>query len=86
MDQVMEKVSEALRRNFPNSTTELEVSPEFEKVTGFLIWNGFEGEEQIDRQRRVSRALHAQLDPAELGKLSAIFTVTPSELAVIRED
>ena len=85
MEQAVEQVDALLRRKFPNATTELELSPGSSKVTGLLIWDGFEGEEQMDRQDRVWKVIQAHLTPKQRQHVSAIFTVTPTELAVMRE-
>ena len=85
MEQTLEQVDVLLRRKFPNATTELEFSPDSSKVTGLLIWDGFEGEEQLERQKRLWKVIRAHLTPGQRQHVSAIFTVTPTELAVMRE-
>ena len=85
MEKILKEIDALLRRSFADSTTELELSPDSSKVTGLLIWDGFEGDEQIDRQQRVWKVIRGKLTPEQRRRVSAIFTVTPTELAVMRE-
>ncbi len=56
------------------------------KTGGFLVWEGFLGKDQIDRQLAVRDAIRMRLSPEELAKVSAILTLTPYELAVMDRD
>jgi hypothetical protein len=84
MEELMQALRDLFAREFPGSAAELEQVRPLQKVGGFLIWEGFEGQEQLERQRAVSRAIR-QLDPGAQLQLSTILTVTPEEIAVMRE-
>lgn len=84
MEELVKRIDELLRQKFPGATTELEAVPG-ENVSGFLYWQGFEDEEQLERQRRVWDVLRATLTPDERQNVSAIFTLTPDEISAIRE-
>jgi hypothetical protein len=84
MEDLIKKIDKLLRRDFPGARTDLEPLPDDGKITGFLYWDGFEGHEQIDRQNRVWRVLRAGLTTQQMRKVSAIFTLTPLEIAAIR--
>ena len=55
------------------------------KISGHLIWDGFEGEEQIDRQRRLHDVLRAELGP-DAQPVSVILTYTPTEYEAMGRD
>jgi hypothetical protein len=84
MEKLIEKVDRLLRREFSGAKTELEMIGE--KVHGFLFWEGFDGEDQLDRQRSLWKILHAKLGTDASRKISAIFTHTPQEIEFIREE
>jgi len=73
-----------LRQEFPKCEFELERKGG-DRVGGFLIWNGFEGLEQIDRQRKVSAVLKQKLSVAERQHVSALLTMTPDEMEFARQ-
>jgi stress-induced morphogen len=50
-----------------------------DKVGGFLIWPGFEGYDQVERQRTVWEILRERLSPDEQRRVTAILTITPLE-------
>jgi hypothetical protein len=86
MDKLMKRVREVLRKEFPGCSPELEQVRPLKKVGGFLVWDGFEELEQLERQRRLSKALRKHLSPDELAGVTTILTMTPNEVAVMRED
>jgi len=50
-----------------------------------LIWSGFEGREQIERQHEVWKVLRTQLEQVDQLKVAAILTLTPEEMAAARK-
>ena len=86
MESLLKKVDKLLRRSFPGARTELELLVPEQRITGFVYWPGFEGREQIDRQRRVWDVLRSSLAEDERQQISAVFTLTPEEIAAIREE
>jgi hypothetical protein len=85
MDDLIKKIDEVLRGNLAGATTELELLPPLSKVSGFILWDGFEGNDDMDRQNRVWDLLQTNLTPEERRRVSAIFTLTPHENAIIRQ-
>ncbi|HEX4792861.1 MAG TPA: hypothetical protein VH370_03660 [Humisphaera sp.] len=85
MEQQIDRLKKVLISKFPGATPELERAKPLKKVGGFLIWGGFEGLEQIKRQRALSRALKEGLTPQELAKVTTILTITPGEAEAMRE-
>jgi hypothetical protein len=86
MEEILKHVDDVLRGEFPGASTELEYLLPDEKVTGFLLWPGFDGQEPIDRQHRVSDVLRARLSDEERAHVSVLFALTPNELAFYRAE
>lgn len=84
MEQLIQKLTSIFRRQFPGSETELEPRGE-NRVSGFLVWNGFEGHEHIERQREVWKIIRAELSREEQHQIAAVLTLTPEEMAAARE-
>lgn len=77
-----EKITEILTQHYQGARVELERTPGSEKVSGLIVWDGFDGEEAIDRQRALYRLLRSQLG-ADAQQVSVIFTYTPHEFALM---
>ena len=82
MEKIIADVDQILRDGFPGATTELELLDE--RVTGFLIWEGFEGLEQMDRRKPVNKVLIDALGPNFREHVSMIFLMTPAEMSAMR--
>lgn len=76
------RINRRLEQSFPGATVELE-TPYDDRVGGVLLWDGFQGVDQIDRQRRLWKALRSGLTQGEQLRVTAILTVTPSERSAI---
>lgn len=50
-----------------------------EKFSGLVVWKGFEGLDQVDRQRQVWKVLRSQLSRDEQVRITAVLTLTPAE-------
>lgn len=76
-------VKNVLVTNFGNH---LEVSRESgeERVSGYLVWDGFNDLEPIDRQHLVREVLRRELR-AEVQGVSIILTYTPKEFEIMSE-
>ena len=83
MEKFIQKLTRLLRKHFPGG--ELDWGPRRDRLAGFLIWSGFVGREQIERQRAVRKVLMAELTPEEQQRVAAILTLTPDEMAAARE-
>jgi hypothetical protein len=85
MGQLEQKLKSLFDESFPGSETDLDSRPG-ERIGGFLIWTGFEGIDQIDRQTQVREILRSHLSPSELERITAIFSLTPTENEVMLEE
>ena len=84
MEQFIQRIAQVLQQQFPGGEVDLERRGS-DRVSGFLIWSGFEGREQIERQHEVWKVLRTQLELVDQLKVAAILTLTPEEMAAARE-
>lgn len=84
MEELIERLNQLFGGQFPGSVAELELVHPINKVGGYLIWDGFEEMEQIDRQRQVSRVVRTMM-PDDRSRVTTILTLTPAEVMVMRE-
>ncbi|MCK4515194.1 MAG: hypothetical protein KAU31_08050 [Spirochaetaceae bacterium] len=85
MEELMNQLRTLLLAEFPDAEVVLEQASPTEKVGGFLIWSGFDGMEQIDRQQRLAAVIRSKLSRADQLRITAILTVTPDERSVPTE-
>lgn len=77
---LIDKVASLLSREFPASSPQLEPVRDNGRLWGVLVWDQFEGIDQINRQERLWSVLREHLSPDELHGVSAILTMTPNEI------
>jgi hypothetical protein len=85
MEKLIARVKDILAKEFGDATVELEQAQPARKVAGSLVWSGFEGMEQIERQDRLWKAIEKGLAKDEQLQITLILTLTPRELAVSKE-
>jgi hypothetical protein len=74
---LIKRVSRILEERFPGVELNLDVG-ESGRPSGWIVWQGFEGHDQIDRGRMVRDAL-ASLPPEDRLSVGPILTLTPYE-------
>ena len=79
------RVRRLLQEQFHGAAVKMDPTAPDDKVHGELVWSGFEGKDQLDRQLQVLEALRSDLQTEEVGRVGLIVTVTPNEMAVMRE-
>jgi hypothetical protein len=84
MEELIERLTRLFSSQFSGSVAELEPVRPIDKVGGYLIWEGFEEMEQIDRQRQVSNVVRT-LVPGDRSRVTTILTLTPAEAMAMRE-
>jgi acid stress-induced BolA-like protein IbaG/YrbA len=84
MEEFIQRMRRLLQDQFAGGEVDLEERGSG-RISGFLIWSGFEALEQIERQRQLWRVLRAHLDAGDQLKVVAILTLTPEEMAAARE-
>ena len=86
MATLNQKLKRALASKFRGADVKLTQVNRGKRIGGTLIWQGFEGEAQIDRQVELRRVIDEALPPDEQLQVSFILTVTPDEFASITSD
>ncbi|HZL36218.1 MAG TPA: hypothetical protein VFC78_12950 [Tepidisphaeraceae bacterium] len=84
MEQTTDRLNKLFTERFSGALAELEEYPGTQKVGGYLIWDGFEGIEPLDRQRQLSRVLRDGIGGDYRSRVTTILTVTPAEIEVMR--
>jgi stress-induced morphogen len=84
MEDIKRRLSEVLTQQFPDSELEV-VSSSADRIGGLLIWKGFEGQEQIERQRTLWNVLRRSLSKDEQLQVASLLTLTPEEMVVARQ-
>lgn len=77
------KLRKALIARFPSAEISMKNPTAVGKLGATVIWDGFVGMDQIERHRAIREAVTGGLSLEERVKLSAIFGMTPDELAVM---
>ena len=85
MEELKERLKELFNEYFPGSDVIFEETDPSEKIFGYLIWKGFDESDMLDRQRAVWNRIRSSFDREDQRCIAAVFTVTPDELAVMKE-
>lgn len=80
-----DRVREILERNFSNADINLDRSSGTERLSGYIIWSGFNKVEQLDRQRLIYNTLRDELQ-ADAAKISIILAYSPEEWEAMHEE
>ncbi len=87
MAQVVDRIRQVLLGKFPDAQIdELEKPSSADRASVIVAWKGFEGLEQLDRQRKLWAALRQQLSKEDQLAIGWIMTLTPEELVAIHQD
>ncbi len=81
---LIQDLKRRLNLHFPGAIIQLSRFRHGERVGGSLVWAGFEGKEQIDRQGEL-RTVVRELPRDEQLQVSFIMTLTPHERAMLNE-
>lgn len=82
-----QRLKSLLQEIFPGCDADLEHGWTEGRYGGVLVWDGFDDMEPLDRQRLLWKKLReAMPSPADQSLIAPILAMTPSEMAVIRED
>ena len=85
MEQTIQKVNAILEEQFPGIMVVIATRKGIARATGFVIWSGFAGKAQIDRQTLLWNVINAHLARNEQLSLGTILTMTPEEVAAMDE-
>ncbi len=79
------KLKKTLAERFRGAEVEIDTYPESDRIGATVIWKGFVGKDQIDRQRLVRKAVEKAFTEVQTRKIGLVITFTPDEMAAIRE-
>ncbi len=80
--ELVEQVKTLLTEHFPGAAVDLWQDPYSDKVNGHLVWAGFDGEEQLERQQQVHSWLRQSLG-SQSQFVSTILTYSTHEYQVM---
>lgn len=73
-----QKVRNALEGAFKGISIDTEILPDG-RITGFVVWAGFAGYDEVDRQTQIRDVLRQALG-ADAQQVGVLLTYTPDEL------
>ena len=84
-EELFKDADAVLKSAFVGAKVEWDAMSPNDKISGWIIWDGFSRMDELDRQLEVSRALRAGLSPEKVRAIAAVFAITADELAAIHE-
>ena len=81
---MVEEVQNLINTGFPSAKAEFDDNPT-DRITGTLIWKGFVGYSQIERQKMFRERIRNKLPPELELHVGFIMTLTPSEAEVMSQ-
>ncbi len=82
---VAQHVQHILSRRFHGAQVEADRFNGAERISGHIVWEGFNDLDQVDRQRQIYQVLRQELGP-EATQISIILAYSPEEWAAMHED
>lgn len=80
LNDLAERVRAVVAREYPEADIEVEARTEIGRVTGQIVSDVFAGMSPSERQARLWAILRDRFDPADLLRISLLFTLTPQEI------
>ena len=80
MGKLAAKIREALEAAFDGVDVRLTPNTSLRKISGLIVWAGFESDTQMDRQDKLWKVIEAAVGAEERTHLGTFLTVTPQEL------
>lgn len=77
-----QQIAQILTQAFPGMAIDLDET-RGQRVHGRIVWAGFAGKDQVDRQTEVRQALKQGLG-AEVQQVGVLLTYTPTELEAMQ--
>jgi hypothetical protein len=85
MESLKKRVISLIRPHFPGCTIEWRKTSRGDRIGGDIVWSGFRGMDQLDRQEILWDAL-GKLKVDERRQVGMFFTFTPDELVAVEEN
>ena len=85
MGTLKNKVEQVIQAHFPGAQTLLEEVPLSARLSGHVVWNGFDNMNARERQQTLRQVLRAALTSQEEQGISVLLALTATELDGILE-
>ncbi len=85
MEEVEKAIESVLAAELPGAEVRFDPYPGYGKLHTTIVWDKFEDELIIDRQRRVWDILRFSLTEEQRYKTGFLLTVTPTEINAMQE-
>ncbi len=85
MERIKTALEKWLPQDLPGARVEIDPLRRGFKISGIVVWQGFDGLEPIDRQHTLWNKLRAHLSPEDQLRVTILISLTPAEYAVFRE-
>lgn len=84
MEKLISKLNQILESRLPGC----QFSPETSRtrVGGTILWDGFSGKDQVERQEIVRNLIREQFNRDQQLRISLIVTLTPQEYLIIKQE
>lgn len=80
MESLSEKVATVLNEAFAGCELGIDAAGPDARIAGWMVWTGFDGRSQLERQRQLRETLRQSLEARELHQVGMILTLTPDEV------
>jgi hypothetical protein len=84
MDKFVKKLEKLIQSELPGSQFLTEIAKP--RVGGTILWVGFAGKDQVERQGIIRTLIRDHLEADEQLKVSLIVTLTPQEYEIITQE
>ena len=85
MEHLARTLTDVVRGAFPGAEFRVDPYPGFGKLHGSIVWEGFGGLSQLDRQHQVWDVLRPALTDEQRFATGFLLTVTPAEINAMQE-
>ena len=85
MDDLEKIIEKVLMARFPGASMRFDPYPGFGKLHTTIVWDGFQNQLQIERQRQVWEVLRPVLTEEQRFATGFLLTVTPAEINAMQE-
>ena len=85
MERIKNALEKWLPQDLPGAQVEIDPLRRGFKISGIVVWPGFDGLEPIDRQHILWDKLRARFSPEDQLRITILISLTPAEYAVFRD-
>lgn len=85
MESLKLELEQWLPQEMPGVQVNIDPMRPGDKISGIIVWKGFDGLEPVDRYRLLWQKLRSHLSREDQSGISILITLAPAEFAVLRE-